>query len=320
MYHQVNDKKYDPRQLSVAPTHFEEHMQVIKKIGQVVQLREMGKDLNSFALGSRKIVVTLDDGYADNYYNARPILDRYEIPATFFIATGSTDSREDFWWNHLEPTILSTQILPEQFEITIAKTRYRWKIKSEEPCKVMDYSQSTYGIPHENSTLSRSRLYYVLMQLLAVVSPQERKEVLRRISDWVGKQTTPISDSLPMNSKELNKLACSPLFEIGAHTVDHVMLPFLPLNKQEEEISRSKHDLEKLIDREITSFSYPYGKYSDETVKIVERLEFKYACTVSQRPVMRDSNSYLMPRFVVSNWNGDQFEQNLRAWLMQLDL
>jgi peptidoglycan/xylan/chitin deacetylase (PgdA/CDA1 family) len=37
------------------------------------------------------VSVTFDDGFADNYTNAMPILLRYEIPATFFVATGLID-------------------------------------------------------------------------------------------------------------------------------------------------------------------------------------------------------------------------------------
>ena len=316
MYHRVIDKVFDPRQLSVSRAHFEEHMQVINKYGRPVQLREIGRNLKRFPLGSRDIVVTLDDGYTDNFHNASPVLERNEIPATFFVITGSIGSREAFWWNDLEQTILAPQMLPEVFEETIAGIKYHWKIAPEGPCQTIDYSQSTHGVSQANFTLSRSRLYYVLIQLLATTSIQERKDMLRQIATWARQSLTSSPDSLPMTSEEIVCLASSPLFEIGAHTVGHAMLSLLPRERQEEEISSSKRDLEDMLNRTITCFSYPHGKYSDETVKIVEHLKFQNACTTLQQPVMRNSNPYLLPRFAVSNWNGDQFEQNLRAWLI----
>ena len=315
MYHRVFDKVFDPRQISVSRQHFEEHMQVIKKYGRVVQMREMGMNLKRFPIGSNEIVVTLDDGYADNYHNARPILERHEIPATFFVVSGSIGSQNDFWWNDLAASILAPRILPELFESTVAGTKYSWKIASEGPCHIMDYSQSTNGVPQDGITLSRSTFYYVVMQLLATVSLDERRDVLLKIADWAGQSLASELDALPMTSEEIVSLANSPLFEIGAHTANHAMLSLLPQEKQEEEISRSKLDLESMLNQKIDSFSYPYGNYSNDTVKLVEGIKFKNACTVLQQPVMRNSNPYLLPRFAVLNWNGDQFEQHLRAWL-----
>jgi peptidoglycan/xylan/chitin deacetylase (PgdA/CDA1 family) len=112
-------------------------------------------------------------------------------------------------------------------------------------------------------------------------------------------------------------LARCPLFEIGAHTVNHPSLARISLEKQEEEILNSKQDLENKLTRKITSFSYPHGSYSEGTVKIIERSKFYNACTVVSRPVTRDSDPFLLPRFSVSDWDGDEFESHLQGWLTQ---
>jgi peptidoglycan/xylan/chitin deacetylase (PgdA/CDA1 family) len=50
--------------------------------------------------------VTFDDGYADNLYNAKPLLERYGIPATVFLITGYIEDKRQLWWEELVRLLL----------------------------------------------------------------------------------------------------------------------------------------------------------------------------------------------------------------------
>ncbi len=315
MYHRVKDLDCDPWQLCVTPSRFEEHMQVLKKYGRPVQMREMGKNLKHFSSGDKEIVLTFDDGYADNFYNAKPILEHYEIPATFFIVSGSVGSQEEYWWDELERIILASGALPSTFELTIGGIKYHFPIIQERHNESCSYSRMENDIPSNDTELSRDRLYFTLWRILSLLSSEEKKVVLRQITEWSGQSSSPRQTHRTMTSQELVSLAKCPLFEIGAHTVYHPLLSKLTAQEQENEIGRSKRDLEGIIGCGITSFSYPHGCYTDDTVKIVEHQKFQAACTTEQQPVIKNISPYLLPRFEVLNWDGDQFEQELQKWL-----
>lgn len=317
MYHRVADLHYDPWSLGVSPDNFEEHMRVIKKYGKPVKMSKMVENLKHFSFGQNEIVITFDDGYSDNLHTAGPILERYAIPATFFIVSGAINNREEFWWDELERITVTANLLPEAFKMDISGKEYRWRISRNREPQNIGYEP---GIYPANSELTRYQLYYALWEIIKLLSLKEKKDILKQISAWAGKSSTPRTDYLPMTSQELVSLANSQLFEIGAHTINHSMLQHLSPQEQEEEISRSKNDLENTIKRTVTSFSYPHGDCSPETVSIVRRLGFKNSCTAIPRMIKRNDNPYLLPRYAVRNWVGEEFENNLRHWLAHINL
>ena len=71
----------------------------------------------------------------------------------------------------------------------------------------------------------------------------------------------------PLTAQEVIELAADGLVEVGAHTVTHPVLASLSDAGQWHEIQRSKLDLEALLNRPVTSFSYPYGSRSIYTAK-----------------------------------------------------
>src|SRR5262245_6305242 len=82
MYHRVTQADSDPFSLRVTPEHFAEHLQYLRSQYPVLSLAELKKALKANSLPRRAVVVTFDDGYADNRWHALPLLERYEVPST----------------------------------------------------------------------------------------------------------------------------------------------------------------------------------------------------------------------------------------------
>jgi peptidoglycan/xylan/chitin deacetylase (PgdA/CDA1 family) len=98
MYHYISVPPADAdiyrKDLSIEPETFEEQMDWLDENGyQAVTLYELMVALNTGRrhLPEKPIVLTFDDGYADNYENAFPILQEHDFIGTFFILTDVTD-------------------------------------------------------------------------------------------------------------------------------------------------------------------------------------------------------------------------------------
>ena len=82
--------------MCVSPEHFAEHLEVLKKNYRVLDLGETVVGLKNQKDIDKSIIITFDDGYADNLYQAKPILEKYEIPATIFVVSGQVGLNKNF--------------------------------------------------------------------------------------------------------------------------------------------------------------------------------------------------------------------------------
>jgi peptidoglycan/xylan/chitin deacetylase (PgdA/CDA1 family) len=91
---------WDDGLVSASPEEFERQIRYIAERFTPISFRELQRILKGESLLPPKpIIVTFDDGYMDNYRNAFPILRRYGVPATFFIATGFVEGQKPPWWD-----------------------------------------------------------------------------------------------------------------------------------------------------------------------------------------------------------------------------
>ena len=100
-------------------------------------------------MGVLDIAVTLDDGYTDNYCNARPIFERHDVPATFFIISGAIDSQEEFFWDGLKSTVLAPETLPRSIEITVADKKYHWQVNPSGAHAILQIIPNLYRVSRQ---------------------------------------------------------------------------------------------------------------------------------------------------------------------------
>ena len=89
VYHSISqtDNYY-----AVAPHMFAQHMHYLKAQYCPVRLLEVAAFVTGQGtLPDRAIAVTFDDGYADFFTNAFPLLEKYGIPATLFVCAGNVE-------------------------------------------------------------------------------------------------------------------------------------------------------------------------------------------------------------------------------------
>jgi peptidoglycan/xylan/chitin deacetylase (PgdA/CDA1 family) len=90
--------------------------------------------------------------------------------------------------------------------------------------------------------------------------------------------------------------------EIGAHTVSHPRLPFLPQPEVERELRESKERIEAEIGRPCRHVAYPYGEHDAHVRRAAEAAGFEAAFGQDPRPASW-SDRYQIPRVPV--WRGE---------------
>lgn len=93
VYHHVATDT--PASTSVSPEQFRQHLQLIKESGyQVVELASALKTIRQGGqLEQASVAITFDDGFADIYSQAWPLLKEYDFPFTVFVSTDAIDQK-----------------------------------------------------------------------------------------------------------------------------------------------------------------------------------------------------------------------------------
>lgn len=206
----------------------------------------------------RKVAVTFDDGMVGTYENAVPVLRKHGLPAVFFVSTSHLDGGAPLWFSYLNALCFEGVYLSVTWEGTelplqglAERKRARW---------VLGEAAERDGRPD------------FFCRELAERYPLPEK-IAREYSG--------------MNSEQIRQMSQEGLFEIGAHTMNHVCLGRVSVATQSEEICGGKRILGKLTKNPLRYFAYPGGDYDERTLEIVEQAGFEAAVATIPRGVGR---------------------------------
>jgi len=106
-YHRIapSDEKPedDPLGLAVRAHHFEEHLEVLRSFGGPVRFDRLMASTKDRTEPKESVCITFDDGYADNLHRGKPLLEKFDVPATVFVTSGQIGSGREFPWDGDSP-------------------------------------------------------------------------------------------------------------------------------------------------------------------------------------------------------------------------
>ena len=255
MYHRIND---DPDGgLPATPVNvFARQMEYLATHYVVFTLEEIVDRLRTRDIPERAVVVTLDDGYRDNFTQAFPILRRLGVPATIFLATDAIGTGNLLWH--------------DQVCVAISRTEREF---------LEGYGSSdghSLTSSHEKFRAMEKVLWY-----LRSLDNFERVEQMSELIKQLGVSTQGNEFSIMLGWEDIRAMRMAGI-RFGAHTLTHPILTQISDKEVRAEVRKSKEILETFLKEPVTSFAYPSGRaidFNDRVKTIVEEEGFHCAVT-----------------------------------------
>ncbi len=272
IYHRVLQDPDPLLKIERSYESFNTQISYLSRHFNVLPLSEAVQRLRNGTLPARAACITFDDGYADNAEVALPILQKYGVSATFFIATGFINGGI-MWNDRLIELIRRTK------EDTLDLTRI---------------GMGTHAI---NTLSQRHHLLLNLIKEFKHLPFETRQSKLEKMQEII---PITLPDNLMMTTEQIRKLHSAGM-EIGAHTVEHPILTRVENNKAYSEMINSKKMLEDIIGDSVRLFSYPNGKpdqdYSSDHIAMAKEIGFEAAVSTAWGSADRNADLFQLPRF-----------------------
>jgi peptidoglycan/xylan/chitin deacetylase (PgdA/CDA1 family) len=291
LYHRIASPEHDPFALSVGPSQFQDHLDILRSRCQMVTLDELldTRTANRSVLAS----VTFDDGYVDNLTTASPILRQAGVPATFFICTGALGDVRGFWWDRVATAIAAADDAAPAFELT-EETSFTGDLSGPEARRL--------------TTLE-------IAGRLQRMHPSQRDRVVEELERVLLARPSGSRASCPvLDEAGVRELGSQALAQLGAHTHSHPRLSVLTRDEQLAEINRGAALLEKITGTRPRFVAYPYGSdqdYNEDSCLAARAAALDAGFVNHGGPFDPVRQPYRVPRYYVPPLPADDF----RCWL-----
>lgn len=238
-------QRAQPNELRILTYHrigaaaaFEAQMRYLAEHYYLVSMPELFAVFDrNHSLPPRSVMVTFDDAYQDFAKQAWPLMQRYGVPATVFVATAFPDQPQQvFWWDRLQ-TALNATTKP-----ALAET---------------PWGQLPLG-----TAAHRTKAYKRLRDYVKTLPHREAMALVDRIYEALG--SPPVTNDV-LGWETLRRLAAEGV-ALGAHTQSHPLMNRVSATEAVAEAFASLRDLEREIGDVLPIFAYPNGSFNQEVV------------------------------------------------------
>ena len=255
MLHHISEKDSNRiptnEDLKVSPVFLEHIIMKYKKAGfQFLSLDELSNIINLGRKPDKPFVsFTIDDGYNDNYSQALPIFEKYQVPFALFIATDFINQKSILWWDIIEDIVLQNDTI--------------YFCDKTFSCRSFQEKWDTYRILREAILkYDHSNLFSHLQEAFSHYAIDWYAPVKKQALSW----------------EQVKYLSSHPLCTIGGHTVSHPALNKLNKSDFHHEVARGIAILEEKTGKNICHFAYPYGsanEIGDREQLLIKEFNFK---------------------------------------------
>jgi peptidoglycan/xylan/chitin deacetylase (PgdA/CDA1 family) len=243
--------------------------------------------LRGAALPSCPVLITFDDGHANNLRFALPVLQKEKVGAVCFVLTGALARCRQTWFE-------------DAYYRLMFSTAHSWCLRNGE-CWPLETS--------EQRAAACSRFF----SLCRTLSQDEQFEELKSLQSQL---PVPNPDGEFRNrfeflsADDVRQLAESGI-DIGSHTITHPILSTLQSESARREIAGSKSALEQVLGRPVQAFAYPFGSpgldFSSRDEELTRESGYSLAFAVEGGFVTRASNRFALPRIGIGRMTRAQF-------------
>ena len=267
-------------------SQFDRICQALQKWCNVLPLSHAIERIKTSSLPARAACITFDDGYSDNCRNALPVLSKYGLHATFFVATGFLNGGR-MWNDTLIESVRAT------------------------PHESIDLTDMELGRLRTQSFEDKRAALAAIVPALKHLERSQREDAVASVASRCGPAKIP--NDLMMTDDEVCALHAAGM-EIGAHTVNHPILARCAEPEASREIADGRATLESLIGERVGLFAYPNGKlgrdYTHEHVRLVRDLGFDAAVSTNPGASADGDDLFQLRRF--TPWDREIWRFGLR--------
>lgn len=238
------------------------------------------------AVPDKSVVLTLDDGFRDNYEVALPLFEKHHVPATVFLVTGSVTHGDLPWSQRLGFLFQNTAsgslscdpVSGRDLDLSTPAAKRRAYNAVKTPMKRMALDQ-------------RERVLGILQTALSVEPPRDR-----------------------MLTWDLVREARERGMEFGAHTHSHALAAMVDYDEAKRDIERSLHDIRDRLGIASPFFCFPAGSTNRRLIATVRELGFRSAFRPStrRRPnTLDDADQFTLRRFGMPNGRSGELAAEL---------
>lgn len=277
---------------------FYEQIKFIKKnlnILSVSQLLDL--ILKKKKIKKNSVLITFDDGYENNFTMASPILEEFNVPATFYISSGLMNSTKMFWTDILEDCINRTK--KSKIIIRLGKEKIKLKLNNS-----LEKVISLELIKKFCKACKRSEKDNIVNNVIYAteVEPSEEASLNYRKLTW----------------NQIKKMDSNKLFTIGGHSTYHDILSLQKPKLAEKDINLSLDLLEYNLEHKVLDYSYPEGQNNHFNNKIITFLKKRkiHLCPSAINGTNKiDDDLFKLKRIMVGFWNlpFPFFDKNLKS-------